>query len=84
MHIIGIGIVIRETHRSTITMNAVMHKNQSQIIEIYLHIVVIITTKFHHPLIQIHQLSSISLIPTTTSKREFTKTGILAHNSITL
>jgi hypothetical protein len=69
MYIIGISIVIKETHRSTITMNAVMHKNQSQIIEIYLHIVVINTTTFHHPLIQIHQSSSISLIPTTISKR---------------
>ena len=69
MHIIGISIVLKETHRSTITMNEVMHKNQSQIIEIYLHIVVIITTTFHHPLIQIHQFSSISLIPTTISKR---------------
>jgi len=69
MHIIGISIVLKETHRSTITMNEVMHKNQSQIIEIYLHIVVIITTTFHYQLIQIHQLSSISLIPTTMSKR---------------
>ena len=73
MYIIGISIVIKEyqieTHRSTITMNEVMHKNQSQIIEIYLHIVVIITTTFHYQLIQIHQLSSISLIPTTMSKR---------------
>ena len=73
MYIIGISIVIKEyqieTHRSTITMNEEMHKNQSQIIEIYLHIVVINTTTFHHPLIQIHQLSSISLIPTTISKR---------------
>jgi len=73
MYIIGISIVIKEyqieTHRSTITMNEEMHKNQSQIIEIYLRIVVINTTKFHHPLIQIHHLSSISLIPTTTSKR---------------
>ena len=73
MYIIVISIVIKEykkeTHRSTITMNEVMHKNQSQIIEIYLHIVVIITTTFHHPLIQIHQFSSISLIPTTTRKK---------------
>ena len=73
MYIIGISIVIKEyqkeTHRSTITMNEDMHKNQFQIIEIYLHIVVINTTTFHHPLIQIHQLSSISLIPTTISKR---------------
>jgi len=73
MYIIGISIVIKEyqieTHRSTITMNEEMHKNQSQIIEIYLHIVVINTTTFHHPLIQIHQLSSILLIPMTISKR---------------
>jgi hypothetical protein len=73
MYIIGISIVIKEyqieTHRSTITMNEEMHKNQSQIIEIYLHIVVINTTKFHHPLIQIHRLSSILLIPTTISRR---------------
>ena len=45
----------KETHHSTITTNEDMHKNLSQLIEIYLNRVVINTTNFYHPLIQIHQ-----------------------------
>ena len=52
----------KETHHSAIITNEDMHKNLSQIIEIYLNLVVINTTSFYHSLIQIHQLHCISSI----------------------
>ena len=59
MYIIANSIVEKsikkETHHLTITTNEDMHKNLSQIIEIYLNIDVINTTHLYHPLIQIHQ-----------------------------
>ena len=51
----------KEIHHSAIITNEDMHKNLSQIIEIYHNLVVINTTNFYHSLIQIHQLPNISL-----------------------
>ena len=61
-----------------------MHKNLSQIIEIYHNHVVINASNLYHSLIQIHQLPNILLTSNLQVKDSIFKTGILATNNITL
>ena len=79
MYIIGSSKVLKEhqkePHHSAIITNEDMHKNLSQIIEIYHNLVVINTTNFYHSLIQIHQLPNISLTSNLLVKDSILKRG---------
>ena len=67
--------IVKETQHSRIIINEDMHKNLSQIIEIYHNLAVINTTNFNASPNQIHQLPNISLTSNLLVKDSILKRG---------